>query len=208
MSFNSWIPDGDPLDDIEVTFTVLSGGGSLSESTDTTDSSGRAETTLTLGSSGTNTVRASVDFSGVSSVTFTATAEEPAPVANQLRIEGGNNQTGELNRVLSEDLTVQLLDADGDGIQSITIDFEVIEGDGVISRRSNGRTDEEGYASARFSPRSTGNIEVEASVRGIDTISPVTFRISGGNPPDALILISGNNQSGETGCQACQSVRR
>ena len=194
--------DGDPLDDIEVTFTVLSGGGSLSESTDTTDSSGRAETTLTLGSTGTNTVRASVeDFSGVSSVTFTATASDPAPVANQLRIEGGNNQTGELNRVLSEDLTVQLLDADGDGIQSITIDFEVIEGDGVISRRSNGRTDEEGYASARFSPRSTGNIEVEASVRGIDTISPVTFRISGGEPPDAIVKISGDNQSGRPGAR-------
>ncbi len=194
--------EGDPVDDIEVTFTVLSGGGSLSESTDTTDSSGRAETTLTLGpSSGTNTVRASVDFSGVSSVTFTATAEEPAPVANQLRIEGGNNQTGELNRVLSEDLTVQLLDADGDGIQSITIDFEVIEGDGVISRRSNGRTDEEGYASARFSPRSTGNIEVEASVRGIGTISPVTFRISGGEPPDAIVKISGDNQSGRPGAR-------
>ena len=40
-----------PINDVTVSFSIVSGGGSLSDSSDTTDSSGRAETTLTLGSS-------------------------------------------------------------------------------------------------------------------------------------------------------------
>ncbi|MDE0556318.1 MAG: Ig-like domain-containing protein, partial [Candidatus Poribacteria bacterium] len=192
--------EGDPLDDIEVTFTVLSGGGSLSDSTDTTDSSGRAETRLTLGSSGTHTVRASVDFAGVSSVTFTATASAPAPVANRLEIEEGDNQSGELNRLLPSPLIVQLLDQDGDPIQGLTIAFEVTEGRGRLSPRT-ARTDNQGFAEVNFTPSSIGNIEVEASVRGIDTISPVTFTISGGEPPDAITVVSGNNQRGSPGAR-------
>ncbi len=186
-----------PIQGQTVTFRVTSGGGSVSSTTDTTDASGQAGTTLTLGSSsGTNTVEASV--SGVSSVvTFTATAEQVS-VANRLVIEEGDNQAGELNRLLPSPLVVQLLDQNGDPIQGITIEFEITEGNGLLSPRTT-RTDSQGFAQVNFTPRSTGNIEVEASVRGIDTISPVTFSISGGSPPDAIVYISGNNQSGRPG---------
>ena len=57
-----------------VRFTVTAGGGSLSVETSTTDSNGHAQTTLTLGAVGTNTVSASVE--GVSQpVTFTAVVD-------------------------------------------------------------------------------------------------------------------------------------
>ena len=189
-----------PIPQQTVTFRVTAGGGNLggvSSATATTNSSGEASTTLTLGSAaGTNTVEASV--SGVSSVvTFTATAERVS-VANRLEIEDGNNQTGELNRLLPSPLIVQLLNQDGDPIQGLTIEFEVIQGTGRLSPRT-ARTDSSGFAETNFTPTSTGNIQVRASLRGIDTISPVTFNISGGLPPDAIVMVSGNNQSGSPG---------
>jgi hypothetical protein len=52
---------GEPFLDAQVTFTVTSGGGTLSVTSVTTDANGRAESTLTLGpNSGTNTVTVSV----------------------------------------------------------------------------------------------------------------------------------------------------
>ena len=66
---------GDPLEGVTVTFTVIAGDGMLSAITVTTDPSGQAETTLTLGTDpGTNTVEASVE--GVAeTVTFNVVAE-------------------------------------------------------------------------------------------------------------------------------------
>ncbi len=56
-----------------VTFTIMAGGGSLLPTSATTDNAGEARTRLTLGSTpGTNRVEARV--SGLSAVTFTATA--------------------------------------------------------------------------------------------------------------------------------------
>ena len=66
--------DGDALSGVAVAFAVTGGGGTLSATNVTTNASGRAQSTLTLGSStGTNSVRASV--SGITQTrTFTATA--------------------------------------------------------------------------------------------------------------------------------------
>ena len=59
---------------VPVTFSFTAGGGTLSVETAATDSSGRAATTLTLGSKpGTNTVEVTV--AGLEPLTFTATAE-------------------------------------------------------------------------------------------------------------------------------------
>ena len=66
---------GRPVMGTTVTFTVVSGGGTVSSGTAVTNASGLAETTLTLGASaGQNTVRASIASpGGQASVTFTAT---------------------------------------------------------------------------------------------------------------------------------------
>ena len=178
-----------------VTFQVTGGGGRLSRSSQSTDPNGLARTRLTLGSSaGPNTVTASAN--GVTTVTFTATA---ASVANRLEISDGNNQRGELNTLLEESLVVQLLDANGDPIQGSTVEFWITEGSGTFSPNRRVLTDSQGLAEVDFRPRSHGNIEIEASVRGIDTITPVTFTITTGEPPDAITLVSGNNQSGRPG---------
>ena len=79
----------DPVSGVTVTFSVTAGGGSLSDTSVTTNSRGRAQTDLTLGDDpGRNSVRASV--SGVSDrVTFTATAVDPAPPEPDIRLPAG-----------------------------------------------------------------------------------------------------------------------
>ena len=71
---------GDPVEGVRVTFSVTAGGGSLSETSATTNRSGQAQTTLTLGSArGVNSVRAGV--TGVDPVTFTTSVEPEVVVA-------------------------------------------------------------------------------------------------------------------------------
>ena len=165
--------NNNPLRGQSVTFQVTGGGGSVSSSTATTDSSGQASTTLTLGSaSGTNTVQASV--SGVSPVTFTATARA---IITRLQYDGGNNQSGDINSALDEPLSIRVVDQDNNGIPGELITFTLVEGSGRFSP-IRARTDRDGYASTSFTPRSAGTIEIEASTGDLD---PVTFTIITGN---------------------------
>ena len=100
--------DDDVVSGVTVTFSVTAGGGSLSETSVTTNSRGRAQTDLTLGDEpGRNTVRASV--SGVSDrVTFTATAEDPAPPEPDIRLPAAqradtywiNTDSGTIHRLV------------------------------------------------------------------------------------------------------------
>ena len=190
--------DGEPVSGAVVTFAVETGGGSISDSTDTTDSDGEAETTLTLGSTGgRNTVRASVsgtDYPGVSSVTFTADAELPAEA---IIIAGGDEQTGQIGRRLDEDLSVQVVDRDDDGISGTLVRFRVTEGRGRLARNS-ARTDSDGYADVGFTPSANGEITVEAYAAGL---SSAFFTIYTGEPPAEIVYVSGNNQSGKPGAR-------
>ena len=68
-----------PFEGVAVTFTVTSGGGTLSATSTTTNANGRAESRLTLGSDGEpNTVRASVEEI-TQTVTFSPTEDIPDP---------------------------------------------------------------------------------------------------------------------------------
>ena len=63
---------------VTVTWAVTAGGGTLSAATGTTDANGRASSTLTIGSTGTNTVTATA--AGVATpATFNATGATPPP---------------------------------------------------------------------------------------------------------------------------------
>ena len=65
------------LDGVTVTFTVISGGGTLSVTNATTDANGRAESQLTLGpDTGTNTIHASVE--GIAEPVTFSDVPEPA----------------------------------------------------------------------------------------------------------------------------------
>ena len=85
--------DGDAIEGLRVSFSVTAGGGSLSQTSATTDEDGLAQTTLTLGSqAGVNSVQASAP--GVDAVTFSTSIEPKILVAAANRpvmywIDGG-----------------------------------------------------------------------------------------------------------------------
>ena len=188
--------EGNPISGAQVTFTVETGGGSLSRSTDTTDSDGEAETTLTLGSVGMrNTVRASVDsaaYPGISSITFTA---EAARGPEAVVIAGGDRQIGQIGQLLDEDLSVQVVDGNDDGVSGILVRFRISEGRGRLARNS-ARTDNNGYAEIGFTPTAHGETVVEAYSTGLTS---AFFTITTGEPPDDILKVSGDNQSGSPG---------
>ncbi|MYK16849.1 hypothetical protein F4055_01595, partial [Candidatus Poribacteria bacterium] len=190
--------EGNPISGAEVTFTVETGGGSLSSSTDTTDSDGEAETTLTLGTQGMrNTVRARVDstaYPNVGSAVFTAEATR-GPEA--IVVVDGDDQIGQVGRLLDEDLSVQVVDSDDSGVSGVLVRFRVTEGRGRLSRNSD-RTDPDGYAEVGFTPTADGEAVVEAYSTGLTS---AFFTINTGEPPDAITIVSGNNQNGRPGAR-------
>ena len=108
-----------PLAGVPVTFTVISGGGTLSVTSAMTDTNGRAESRLTLGpDTGTNMVRASVE--GISeSVTFSDVPELPvtipdsnlrAAIESTLGVASGDTITtvdmGKLTELVARNLNI------------------------------------------------------------------------------------------------------
>ncbi len=190
--------DGDPIVGAQITFAVETGGGSLSNATDTTDSDGEAETTLTLGTAGMrNTVRANVDstdYPGVASAVFTA---EASLGPDAIIIVSGDGQIGQVGRLLDEDLSIQVVDRDDNGISGVLVRFRITEGRGRLSRNSD-RTDPDGYAEIGFTPTADGETVVEAYSTGL---SSAFFTITTGEPPADIVKISGDTQSGSPGAR-------
>ena len=119
---------GEPLPDVQVTFTVSSGGGTLSVTNATTDSDGRAESTLTLGPEpGTNTVTVSVTGIQVAQ-TVTATAEPP-PIPEDVNGDDVVNilDLVSVASVLGEAGQDLMADVNGDGIVNI-LDLVLVAG--------------------------------------------------------------------------------
>ena len=187
--------DNKPLEGVKVTFTVLTGGGSLSTTTGITDIRGLAKSTLTLGDEpGTNTVE--VRAEGVSKeVVFNAEARLLSPVPTMLSIISGDNQTGPTGEPLPNRFVVEVHDQHGDPMGDVTVTFAVTGGGGSLSTKT-ATTDANGQAAStlRLGTGAGTNI-VEASVEGIS--EKVTFAAEA--IPPTLTRVSGNNQSAVAG---------
>ncbi len=163
--------DRDALSDVTVSFTVNPSSGVLSPTSATTDADGQASTALQLGGTArTYTVTASV--SGLSSVTFTATATEP-PRAATLEVVSGDSQRKEAYQHLPDPLVVKVLDQYGDPLPDATVSFTVTPSVGVLSPAS-ATTDADGQASTilRFG-KTTGTYTVTVAAAGVN--QSVTF---------------------------------
>ena len=187
--------NGDGLSGVTVAFAVTAGGGSLSASSVTTNASGRAESTLTLGSTvGTNTVTATV--SGITAISFTATGTAEDLVATTLDRISGNDQTATVSTVLDDPFVVEVQDQNGDVLSGATVTFAVTIGNGTLSDTSV-TTDSNGRAESTLTLGSAaGSNRAVASVSGITQTR--TFNATG----TAVVLvatsiarISGNSQS-------------
>ena len=187
-----------------VTVNLTATGGTLSSSSVATGTTGTTTVTLTRGSTVGNENYVTVSGpSGYDSVRGRYIIAGPAPrdmtvgEAAELNVYDGNNQDGSLNSRLAEPFIVEVVDANDNPVEDARVRFRTTIGSGRFSPRAFSRTDEDGLAEITFTPTSTGRIRVVATVTGVD--STAAFIVQGGEPADALVKVSGDNQSGTPG---------
>lgn len=182
-----------PIAGYPVSFTVASGGGSVTGASATTNASGIATVgSWTLGPAlGANTLTATA---GGRSVTFTATAIAGAP--STITIEAGNNQQGGAGRLLAVAPSVKVTDGTFP-VANATVVFAVTQGGGTVSP-SSARTDANGIASAAsWRLGALGPNAVTATVTGV---APVTFSATAvAVSATSVVAVIGDNAIGVQG---------
>ncbi|AGY56707.1 N,N-dimethylformamidase beta subunit family domain-containing protein [Gloeobacter kilaueensis] len=153
---------GNPLVGTSVSFAVTAGGGSLSSTTVSTNSSGNASSVLTLGTTaGSNTVTATAGSIG--SVTFSATGNPAA--ANKLALTPASTTTT-ANAAVSYQAKVQ--DQYGNTVTtataSVTFSASGVTGSFSPSATVNASA---GIASVTFTPSGAGTATLSASATGL-----------------------------------------
>ena len=193
---------------VVVRLRVTTGGGSFSPSSVTTGDNGTATSTFIRG----NTVGSNYFISATTTPTGYNTADSrgiritiattPGTTrttvgpAAELDVYDGNNQDGSLNSPLAEPFIVEVVDANDNPVEDARVRFRTTIGTGRFSPRTP-RTDEDGFAETTFTPTSAGRIRVVATVASAD--STAAFIVQGGEPADALVKVSGDDQSGTPG---------
>jgi hypothetical protein len=187
-------PYNGPIQTAGVPVTFKSTAGTLSNPTATTNASGQASTTYTLGpKTGVFTVTAS--SSGYASATFTETAAlgQPASVS----ISSGNSQKAPVNTKLPLPLTVKVKDLEGNGIPGIQVTFSDGGAGGTLGSPV-AVSDSTGIASTTYTTGTTaGAINITASVTGL---TPAVFKetvLAG--PGKTIAVLSGDVQTVKAG---------
>lgn len=189
---------GNPAPGATVTFAVATGGGSVTGATATSNAQGIATVgSWTLGSAlGQNTLTATV--SGVSPVTFTATAT--AGAAAHLTLHAGTNQTAPVGTAVPILPAVRITDAAGFPVAGVTPAFAITQGSGQFSTTGTATSNTDGIAAvAQWSLGTTpGTYVLRAAVTGIaDTVFFTATAVAG--PPATLAVHAGNTQSANAG---------
>jgi adhesin/invasin len=197
-------PNNNPVQNVTVTFAVLTGGGSVLATSVSTDAQGLAATSLTLGATvGANTVRAtSVGLSG-SPTTFTAMGTT-AP-ASSIALASGDAQRAVAGSAL-QPFVVTVRDAGNNPVQGFAVGFAVATGGGQLSATSV-TTDAQGNAATILTLGATaGTNTVTVTAPGL-TGSPRTITATGiAGAATTLVLESGNNQNGVVGTALAQPL--
>lgn len=151
-----------PKAGVPVTFTVASGGGSLSSTTVVTGTDGLASVTWTLGTAaGAQSVL--VTSTGLPSVTFSATANAAAPAS--MIIVSGNNQVGSPGVTLPQPLRARVLDQFGNGVPGVAVTFTSSPADGTIDPPSS-LTGADGIAQGNWTLGPAGGLKVATVAAG------------------------------------------
>lgn len=140
-------PGNNPVPGIAVSFTVVSGGGSLTVDSAITDASGRASTVLTLGNRTEAINRVAVLAGGVGSTEFTATGL--ADVPQDAQVLAGDGQIQPVGTTLPIDLAVLVRDQFGNGVPGQDVNYAVLTGGGSIAPATL-QTDANGVAQAQW----------------------------------------------------------
>src|SRR4051812_39493392 len=123
-----------------------------------------------------------------------SSVDPPVPAA--IQAVDGNGQVGAPGATLQTPLTVQVTDAQGDGVAGVTVSWSALSGSGSVSPGSS-TTDSAGRASAEFTLGTLlGQQQAQAEVSGL-TGSPVGFTETASEDAPAPVVLSiaggGNN---------------
>jgi adhesin/invasin len=159
---------GNGVSGVVVTFSQITGGGSLGVATATTGASGQVQVTWTLGgTAGPNTVTASAGT--LTPVVCTASAfkkPEPPPSPGTIIAVSGGGQSGPINSTLPGPLIVQVNNSDGTAAQAVAVGFAVTSGSATLSNAGT-ITNASGTAQTMVTLGSTpGTVTVTASGGG------------------------------------------
>jgi uncharacterized protein YjdB len=195
-----------PIANVAVTFTVVSGGGSITGASTTTNASGIAAVgTWTLGpSAGPNSLRATSPAISGASVTFQA-AGGAGPAAT-IAAFAGNGQTGTAGGNIPTPPSVKVTDANGNFVAGFTVTFTPGPGSGSVTGGTV-VTDASGVATVGSWKLGTtpGPQTLIATGTGLNG-SPVTFTATAVAPvPSALAGYAGNNQTARPGTAVATS---
>ncbi|HVP75536.1 MAG TPA: invasin domain 3-containing protein, partial [Gaiellaceae bacterium] len=185
---------GNPVGGVSVTFSVTTGGGSLTGASATTDASGVATVgSWTLGTAaGSNSLTASV--SGLTDVVFHATAV--ADAASAISAAAGDGQSATVGTAVSTNPSVLVTDEYGNPVAGVAVTFAVASGGGNATGLS-ATTDASGNATVGSWTLGTaaGSNTLTASAAGL-TGSPVTFHATGtADAATAIAAAGGDSQS-------------
>ena len=156
-----------PVPGVEVTWAV-GGGGSISPASVTTDANGLAAAQRVLGSgSGPQTAMAA--SSGLTTITFTQTAEAPNPTA--LQLISGDAQTAQAGATLANPLVVRLVDNHGNGVGGQAISWVSSPGNGSANPQDV-TTSPTGFAQTNWTlANHAGDYVISAEFSGIPPVS-------------------------------------
>ena len=178
----------EPLADVEVTFAVTVGAGTLTATTTKTDRNGRAQSELTLDPNA-GIILVSVSVSGIEKAElFTAEGVRTPQTISGI---SGDDQEGLPNTPLANPLVVEVQDKNGVALEGVPVTFVVTEGDGTLGVTSI-VTDSNGRAESTLTlGLRPGTHTVEASAEGVD--ESVVFRAEVKRREFVLSLPSGSS---------------
>ncbi len=186
---------GNPVGGAMVDWARIAGGGTLSAASSSSDSTGMARVSYTLGATaGTDTITATIHGVPASAALFTATVGARAV---SIAIVSGDGQSAAAASALANPLVVRVLDSHGNGVAGVTVGWTVAAGGGAVSPASS-TTDSTGAAQATLvlgpAPGlNTVTAQVDPSIR-------VTFSATGTAP--SLTLAPGFMEPGAFGPSA------
>jgi adhesin/invasin len=189
-----------PIANVQVTFAVASGGGTITGGSTTTNASGVATVgSWTLGTTaGPNTL--TVTSPALAGVTVTFQAAAGAGAAANLVAYTGNNQTGTAGGNIPSPPQVKVTDANGNFVPGFTVTFTPGAGSGSVTGGTV-VTDAGGLATVGSWKLGTtpGPQTLIATASGL-TGSPVTFNATAVAPvPSRFAGYAGNNQTARPG---------
>jgi hypothetical protein len=117
-----------------VGFAAAAGSGSVGSASVTTNASGQAQSTWTLGNVGTDTLRVTAIGAGIGGnpAVFTATSQAAAGAAN-VAVYAGNNQMGLVGYPVNVRPAVRVTDAGSNPVSGAAVAFAVASGGGSLT---------------------------------------------------------------------------